>query len=206
MANHSTLSPPISKMDKYSVPPCSTTDTLHKNRRGCPVSDHVTIIVQRVYSVWSSWCAKALESDDEKFYGFSAGTRESSASNSDTDADSDSDDMPPKKKTYGVAASSSAAIVCFKKIYNQVWVLKSMKIRELWTTKYIEWLVRTRQIKGFGTIGPTVKELEFRPGFRPFPMVCNLPRNPVSIFTKTHELSFPFWPCGYECCLLTMKL
>ena len=37
-------------------------------------------------------------------------------------------------------------IVCFKKIYNQVWVLKSMKIREIWTTKYIEWLVRTRQI------------------------------------------------------------
>ena len=40
----------ISKMEKYSVPPCSTTDTLHKNRRGCPVSDHVTVIVQRVYS------------------------------------------------------------------------------------------------------------------------------------------------------------
>ena len=37
-------------------------------------------------------------------------------------------------------------IVCFKKIYNQVWVLKSMKIREIWTTKYIEWLARTRQI------------------------------------------------------------
>ena len=40
--------PSISKMEKYSVPPCSTTDTLHKNRRGCPVSDHVTVIVQRV--------------------------------------------------------------------------------------------------------------------------------------------------------------
>ena len=33
-----------------------------------------------------------------------------------------------------------------KKISNQVLVLKSMKIREIWTTKYIEWLVRTRQI------------------------------------------------------------
>ena len=58
--------------------------------------------------------AKALESDDENFYGFSAGTRESSASDSDTDADSDGDDMPPKKKTYGVTASSSAASVVSK--------------------------------------------------------------------------------------------
>ena len=58
--------------------------------------------------------AKALESDDGNFYRFSAGTRESSASDSDTDADSDSDDMPPKKKTYLVPASSSAASVVSK--------------------------------------------------------------------------------------------
>ena len=37
-------------------------------------------------------------------------------------------------------------IVCFKKISNQVLVLKSMKIRENWTMKYIKGLVRARQI------------------------------------------------------------
>ena len=45
----------ISKTEKYSVSPCSTTDTLHKNRRGCPVSDHVTVIVQRVYWELVAW-------------------------------------------------------------------------------------------------------------------------------------------------------
>ena len=39
-----------------------------------------------------------------------------------------------------------AAIIHFKKISNQVLVLKSMKMRAIWTAKYIEWLVRTRQI------------------------------------------------------------
>ena len=49
---------------------------------------------------------------------------------------------------------------------------------------------------GCATLSKVVKELEFRPGFRPFPMVYNLPRKPVSFFNKTHDLSFPFWPCG----------
>ena len=38
--------------------------------------------------------------------------------------------------SYCCTMLSFHAIVCFKKIHNQVWVLKSMKIREIWTTKY----------------------------------------------------------------------
>ena len=52
----------------------------------------------------------------------------------------------PSTTPIATNALHTSTIVCFKKIYNQVWILKSMKIREIWTTKYIEWLVRTRQI------------------------------------------------------------
>ena len=47
---------------------------------------------------------------------------------------------------YFLLCAESRTTVCFKKIINQVWVLKSMKIREFWTPKYIKWLVRARQI------------------------------------------------------------
>ena len=60
-------------------------------------------------------------------------------------------DNPSTKVITGKTAKAlnklvKTTIVHFKKISNQVLVLKSMKIREIWTTKYIEWLVRTRQI------------------------------------------------------------
>ena len=41
-------------------------------------------------------------------------------------------------------------------------------------------------------------------GLFPWFIIC--PGSQYRFVIKTHDLSLPFWPCGYECCLLTMKL
>ena len=92
-----------------------------------------------------------------------------------------------------------------QKISNQVWVLKSMNIWKNWITKYIGGLLEHRKLfrEGFGTMGPAVKELEFLAYSHGLQFTME---TSIDFLIKTHDLSLPFWPCGHQCCLLTMTL
>ena len=62
--------------------------------------------------------------------------------------------------------------------------------------------------QGFGTIGPAINELKIRPGFWPFPLVSREFAQEASRDSYNNPLFITvfFRPCGYEGCLLTLKL